>query len=462
MSEIFWGTGAIEVQLDFNLILAQTFTPLWSHYLERIRFEIKPSSFPSIVRVSIQYTDPEGKPSGDDLIRVERRQGPAGIMPSFELYQEVVDRIRLVEGTEYAFLMQVLHAIPLWEPFTRYVPSPSEYPRGKLIKSTDAGATWDTTDIGDLHFGEFGDPPLNPTPYNPPIVHWSVTQISQNDYLTSACIRVATTEPCKMKAHFSRDEPASLQVYKVQRGGDILCLDRYSFNSYYDFDQLEKWDSMYHTFHITNLKEGDTYWLTFTAESALEPTTSTAPLFKRHHPEAPPFTTIRRPNEAGDQRQLMGTGQWPLAQNWNYVKEATPDEWLTCVYAPLPGTRWRYDLYNIADISLFPTLPIEQVHFTGRFAKKYGYGYASGACIYIKTHGTTYISTRWSNFGDNFENKHWHLYKNPYTGEDWTQLEVSDLQIGVGLKSYEGVGWAVETWCTQLYCKIYHKCEAYY
>lgn len=461
MGEVYWPAGAINVLFSTSTWLCQTFTPLWTHEIEYLRFNLAAFLPASVATISLQDINPDDTPTGIDLLR--RNYKVPDLLPLGQHYtiQDKFGVLKLLEGKTYALIFRMIDAPPFWTMATERIPAPSGYTRGKLTRSYDGGTTWDPTDFGDLLFGEFGDPPLKPTIYNPPLQHWAVVEISQNDYLTATCFRIATTEPCYMKAHFSWFEPGQVMKFKPVRGATHPGLDHYSFISSRYYYQKEAGDSLYHTFYITGLKKYVPYWLSFTADSALNPTISTPPFFKRIHPDAPPFAPVRRPNGRGDVQRLAKTGDWAKADAWMSVKEATPDEWLTGVGCPLPFTKWWYDLYNMADIDPFPPLPIEQVHLTCRCAKKYGYAYGTGARIVIRTHGMTYYSPTYSGFGDNYSNRHWHLYENPFTHQDWTQQEVNDLQIGIRLRSYEGVGWAVETWCTQLYAQITHKCEAY-
>lgn len=461
MGEVSWGAAPAELRLVLNEVYAQTFTPLWTHTLETLRWVIKPSISLQFIKVSIQYLKPDGTPTGEDLAKVERYYWSIDPTVGFWVEQAKVNPIQLVEGINYAFVIQSMFGAPPFWCITHYVPLPSTYPRGKLIKSNDGGSTWDTTDLGDLHFGEFGNPPVSPTPYIPPSEHWAVGEIWQANYNVNACTRVSTTNPCTLTMYVSDTPPTAVEGFKTQRGTQIKCLDYFSFRNYRDYAQKEKNDSMYHTFFIHRLKEGQKYWFCFTAERDYLGTKSVAPVFQRTHPGGPPFTTIRRPDARGDLCQINSQIGRGCPNHYLNVDEATPDEDATCVRCLGPWTVYYLtDVYNIPDLGT-EERPINQVHITNRMRRQGGYAYACHAKHALKTHGVVYLSDDIELGPTSYKNYHWHLYENPHTLLPWTTQEVNDLQIGVALSYYSGVGWGTMGYCTQNFCKIYHACEAY-
>lgn len=461
MGEVYWPKDAISLPLGLNEVYAQTFTPLWSHDLQEIRIFIKFIDWPTKIGVAIQYLKPDGTPTGIDLIShiFEWEHMPYGAYTSTR--QRKVDPIRIVKGINYAFLIWRIEGKLPSATSTLYIPAPSLYPRGKLIKSSDGGSTWDTTDLGDMLFGEFGNPPVQPTPYDPPPDHWAVTSIDRRDYNTNACIRVTSSVPCTMQILVSDTRVEPIHAWKIQRGTSIKCLGYHRLKSYRLYEQKENCDSIYHTFFIGGLKKYQKYWFCFTAKTDFNPTYSIAPVFAVTHPGGPTFTTILRPNAPGDRTQLALFGSAPCPDNYCYVKEATPDEWNSCVFNQWPYTKWWRDLYHIPNLDLSHIRPIDQVHLTGRFSFRGAPASASRARLLIKTHGNQYASDTFSPLPPTFENRHWHIYTNPFTNLAWTYEEVNDLQIGVMLYCYDSMGRVTMSFCTQLYCKIYHLCEAY-
>lgn len=461
MSESFWQEPYSDLILPQGTIYAQTFTPLWSHTLERIRVYLRTSKYPTKYKVSIQYLDPSQIPTGVDLsaITITDEHKPYGAYTNTR--QRKMPEVRIVKGINYAFLIETLDCWPANPPKTRYQPPPTTYTRGKLIKSVDGGLTWDLTDLGDLLFSEFGDPPLKPTPYVPPFDHWSIDDYGACDYNTSSCIRIATTSPAQLTILIAVRTPTRIDTRRIIRGVTTPCLDHYTFKVDRSYKQLEKNDSIYHTFHVKSLKKGRPYWFAFAATADFWPTPSTGPIFHKVHPGGPPFTTIRRPDAPGDLCTIPRENGEPCPDHYLNIDEATPDEDATCVINGTYSSSLKSDLYNIPNLDPLDTAPIEQVHLTIRIRASQVYHLGAVAYLLIKTHGVIYESPQIRPVPATYENFHWHVYLNPFTSLAWTPQEINDLQIGVKLNRRRGVGWGIVSYCTQVYCKIIHDCSAY-
>lgn len=670
MSEVYWPETDDAITFSYNTLLAQTFMPLWSHTCDHIR--VKPGFMlpHHILEISIQYLKPDGTPTGTRLTWIIIDFMEACGVGAYNTFQKACAPIRLVVGIHYALVFQQL--IPIWPTLaqTLYKPPPSTYPRGKLIRSTDGGSTWDTTDLGDMVFAEWGDPPIPPNPWVTPIDHWAAVTLGTLNYSTSACIRISTSSPVYAVCHVTKKPPGPIYRWRTIRGVRRRCFDNYAFVEMRSYPQLEKWDSIYHTFHIKKLNppaiipdawditklpgpphwetwgdtltqnnpwtqrfpahpiqyalwggnirifdpattgagirceftpsqypllidktrpfmfaarthyavirdphdwasvqlwttKGDegflldlvfargtfwgefgtlkeasegkavidygrepipfnilefwqwarqelhestdptgwsikyitmqleyiteipqltltnsfihiyypppltipvergTYWFTFTAESDFALSTSIAPLVKRVHPGGPPFTTIRRPNAPGDLCTIPREVGDPCPNHYLNIDEAIPDEDETLILGRANGSAWWTDLYYIPGFDLSITQPIAEIHLTGRFKRTGGYAYAARLRLALKTHGVIYYSDAPSEWGENWQNLHWHVKLNPETNLPWTPKEVNSLQIGVRIGSYRGIGWWTITQCTQLYCQIIHDCSAY-
>lgn len=461
MSEVYWVLADDKLFIDISVWYAQTFTPLYTHKCARLRFNLAVWFPGAPCKVAIQTLKPDGTPDGIDLASLSYTHTDFLHFFGMHTFQPALPAIDLIEGTGYALVIGLVGINPLAIMQIERKKPPSDYPRGKLIKSNDGGSTWDTTDLGDMPFGEYGDPPLISNPHVPIIEHIAVGTVGRVSYLANACIRVSTTSPSTLRCLVSEEPPTPIETMQNRRGGTQMCLESYHFHAWRTYFQKESGDSLYHTFFLTLLNANKPYWITFTGDSNFTPGLTAAPIFSYIHPDAPPFTTIKRPDAPGDTTTLSRYGTAPCPQNYCYIKEASADEFNSCVYNAWPYTKWQTDLYNIPDLDPGDFGPIKEVHLTGRFAYRHGYSYASGARIYINIHGRHYRSDTFSHLGTAFANRHWHVKLNPQTGLPWTQQEINDLQIGVSLYCYEGVGWYTETYCTQLYCKIIHKCEAY-
>jgi len=325
----------------------------------------------------------------------------------------------------------------------------------------DGGATWDTSDHGDLLFGEFGDPPRPPSVYDPPIDHYAIISTAQHNYNTNACLRLATSEPATLRCLVSDEEPVRIDLPRITRGTAIVCVDHFVFKNARPYDQLEKDDSLYHTFFLTKLKAGKKYWFAFQAEVNFDTATSQGPFFERTHPEAPSFTKTLRPNAPGDLCRIWREVGAPCPNHYLNIDEATPDEDATYIYNAYVVTNWREDLYNIPDLPPDDTGPFEKVTIHARLKQIRGMPYTGEARIILKTHGTIYRSSLIKPLPTWWVNKSWTINLNPFTNEPWTRQEINDLQIGIRLRAYWGVGWQSWAACTQLYCKIYHDCSKY-
>lgn len=461
MSESFWQEPYETLELPKGTIFAQTFSPLWSHSVDYIRFFLKELDWPGETKLSIQYLKPDGTPTGIDLTTFNWWWKGKPWSWGYATRNCHVDPVRLVVGINYALLIETLDYSMPHIPTTRYQPPPSGYPRGKLIKSEDGGDTWDTTDLGDILFSEFGYPPLQPTPYNPPFDHWAITDYLACDYKTSSCIRMASSTPTKATIMIAVEKPKPIEEGVTVRGVTTMCLDHYTFKVDRSYPQLEKNESIYHTFNVRKLKKGEKYWFAFVADANFSPTLSASPIFEKVHPEAPPFTTIRRPDAPGDRchNELTGNGL-PCPDHYLTVNEATPDEEVSQLIGNTINNWYRYDLYNIPDLPA-NSRPIEQVHITARLRRGGGYAYVHLAKVGIKVNGVEWWTPSINYIPATYENFHFHLYENPVTGLPWTPQEANDLQIGISLRRYRTVGWSSYGFCTQLYCKIIHDCSAY-
>lgn len=461
MSEVYWPETDHAISFSYNTLLAQTFMPLWSHTCDHIR--VKPGFMlpHHIIEVSIQALKLDGTPTGARLTWIIIDFFESWGVGTYGTVQKACAPIRLVVGHHYALVFRQLITIWPTTAQTLYDPPPSGYPRGKLIRSTDGGSTWDTTDLGDIVFGEWGDPPIPPNPWVTPIDHWAAVTLGTLPYSTSACIRISTSEPVYAVCHVTENFPHAIYRWRTERGVRRRCFSYYAFVEMRSYRQLEKWDSIYHTFHIKKLKEGEKYWFTFTAESDFTLSSSISPLVKRVHPGGPPFTTLRRPDAPGDFCLIDWQIGDPCPNHYLNVDEASSDEEETLV-ATRYSEYFKRDLYHIPPLDIsHAEAPFEQLHITARWRRQGGMAYVHIAKIGIKVNGVEWWTSAYNQIGTDYENEHLHLYENPITGLPWTYAELNSLQIGVALRHYRGVGWGSYCACTQLYCRIIHDCSAY-
>lgn len=460
MSEANWPEVYDKILFTNAIWLAQTFTPEISHEVTYIKVKVAQATDLKDIIIRLQYLQPDGTPTGADLTSWFQYYPPYG---KYSTPQETIFRTwppwRLVAGIPYALIFYGYPTSQTQSYYIAYQPPPSDYPRGKLIRSTNTGSTWNTTDLGDLVFAEWGKPPLGYVKYTPTVRNFAILDLTKDHYSTSICIKNSTSQPCHLTLWITSKTPRLLEKPVTQRGLTFMHFGTYSFVGATAYEQLQKGDTLYHSFRPFRLKKNTKYYYCFTGTDDWEIANSVSPIFGQIFPGGPAWELTRRPSAPGNITQLARSGSAPCPQNYCYVKEAASDEFDSCLYNAFPFTKWWQDLYHIPNLDPADSGPIAEVHLTGRFAYKSGYSYASKAYILVKTHGGIYRSPLFSHFGTTFSNRHWHCELNPHTGLPWTHTEIDDLQIGIRLYCYEGVGWATETWCTQLYCKIKHTCR---
>lgn len=458
MSETYWPEYPYQRTFDDQHWLAQTFRPRYSHTTHTIRFLVGYVIPPLTVRVSIQYLKPDGTPTGSDLAFVDVTLPPWWFPFVFHTFQVAFPPTYLVASIAYAFVMKCPDLALIGGNTTGYTPAPSSYPRGHLITTDDWGATWDTSDHGALAFAEFGDPPVHSSRFTPPIHNATVLHRQETVYSTYMCIRIATSEPCHLWCYKTDQEPGRVVGWKWHRGLKLQTVVNLSYVKKGIYRQKEKGDSIYHTFLIKGLTDGMPYWFMFIGEADYKGLLSKSFIYKKVHVKGPPFTKTLRPNAPGDECLIAQGEPFACPDHWDNVNEHSADEDESHVTQPAWFTWWGRDLYHTPDIDPADTLPWEKVVISARLRFITGYAYASYANTIIKTHGQTYHSDSWHPLTWDYKNYHWHLYKNPFTDAPWTTAEINELQIGIALRAYLGIGWGTGTRCTQLWARAYHAC----
>ncbi len=160
---------------------------------------------------------------------------------------------------------------------------------------------------------------------------------------------------------------------------------------------------------------------------------------------------ILRPNAAGYQCLISNQIGEPCPDHWKNVDEEVHDGIATSIYHLY--SMWTTDLYNIAD----PTTGVydpKKVTIRAVVRRESGYAYARCARMAIRTHDQTFIDPTSPYLFEAWQPITWELEKNPATNDYWTLDEIADLQIGIDLRTYLGVGWYSRGWCTQLYAKV--------
>ncbi len=162
-------------------------------------------------------------------------------------------------------------------------------------------------------------------------------------------------------------------------------------------------------------------------------------------------TQTLRPNAAGDMTTIKN--QYPSGgEHWDKVDDETPDEDATAVMQGGPYTSTRTDLYNLTNLLGAPAI-INKVTIYARWRRQGGYAYAIDFYHKIKTHGVVYTGPRFDYLGG-YRTDFSEITVNPFTDEPWTVEEVNNLQAGITLEYYHGVGWGSIGYCTQVYVEV--------
>jgi len=229
---------------------AQTFTPRETHDVEYLSLKLEPILYITGVIASIQYA-PGGVPTGADLTA---NSALWDILSKYPLNKTILFRFsptfHLVKDIEYAIVLRTIPAYPLRPCFFTYEAPPGHYPRGKLIKSTNSGITWDPTNRGDMFFAEWGDPPAKPSPPSPPLTKFAVVDLTYTHYDVGLTIRLPTNVPCHLTCYYTDKKPLKHPMTRIIRGLKVPWGTYFCFVAWKAVEQTEYGATLYHTFEF--------------------------------------------------------------------------------------------------------------------------------------------------------------------------------------------------------------------
>ena len=284
-----------EVQLQHKFgeweWLAQTFIPLTTHEMEYVSLKLEPLLYVIYVEIAIQHTL-AGVPTGVDLatdrihwVTLEKYPRNKTIRFRFRPLW------RLIAAVEYAIILR-LPEVPagafVW---ATYEAPPGHYPRGKMIRSNDGGSSWDTTDLGDLFFAEWGNPPLAPIKHPPPLENFAVLTFNAHPALVPIRFSFWTNVPCHLTCYWTGKTPLKHHTTRVIRGLTVPWQTYFCFVGWQAVEQREYGCTLYHSFDFPSWSYCQTRWFTFRGTVDLVDSPSVGPIFKYHHPGAPPYLT---------------------------------------------------------------------------------------------------------------------------------------------------------------------------
>ena len=164
---------------------------------------------------------------------------------------------------------------------------------------------------------------------------------------------------------------------------------------------------------------------------------------------ASPDTLTLRPEAAGDEANLSPSG---AANNWDCVDEVTSDDDTTYVLSDAKSDTFQTDLYNLPDTTVSGKGKINSVtvHINARAGGNIA---QTGAYTRIKTNGATHNDSEIT-LTNTYTDYYTAYPTNPQTTNEWTWLEVNNLQAGVALRRSAGTGGNKESRCTQVWVVV--------
>jgi len=419
--------------------------------MRHVSLKFEPFLYFDTLEVAIQYVTPAGIPAGVDLA-VSIWSYPTNYYPTMETHLLTFSSpFRLIATVQYAIILRLTVRLGANLARATYEAPPSHYSRGKLIRSTDAGSTWDTTNLGDLFFAEWGDPPVKPSKIDPPLANFATVNITYTHWDIGLVICLATNVPCHLTCYYTDIPPRKHHTSRVVRGATVPWRTYFCFVAWKELEQSEYGATLYHTFDFSTWKPGQERWFTFRGEVDLTPSPSIGPIFHHTHPGGYSRILTLRPNAPGDLCQA-NTGIPNICPNhYLNVNEEIPDEDTSYVEHWEPVlTGVKFDLYKIQTAALGT---INYVALAFRAKRVWGAFNTSLVGHSLKTHGTQY-NYPYVALPEHYVDRFRYLYTNPFTNKPWTQAEINDLQIGTSFNWYTGGAWLSKGRVTQVYAII--------
>ena len=445
-----YGGNAFE-GIPLATFAAQTFAPRLTHKAEFVDVELFLTGLHALPRLQIYDTKPDGSP-GDNPLTPEASFLHAQLIQVGRIrFRYHIKRVTLHEGTTYALVLKGPHYItdPVhgWE----YDKDAALYPRGQRYLSINAGIDWTPYPDQDHIFAEFGNPPVIPSKVDPPVPNFATLDMIYTHWDIGLAIRFPSSVPCHLTCYWTDKRPLKHPTSRILRGLKVPWQTYYCFVAWHPVEQTEIGDTLYHTFELPDWKEDETRWFTLRGEVDLVDVPSVGPIFEHTHPGGLPRFIDLRPYADGDLTQIWARYP-PVGTHYSKVWEVIADEDATYVYMPAWASATRTDLYAL-DNPPVGIGKIKKVTIYARWRRQGGFAYAIDFWSKLKTHGTIYSSPPYENDGL-YETISWEHLTNPFTGDPWTFTELFDLQAGITLEVYIGVGWAASGRCTQVYATI--------
>jgi len=196
---------------------------------------------------------------------------------------------------------------------------------------------------------------------------WYASSIDYNYTGTGICFTIRTDRPCHCWLRWSNFEPTEELVPIYERGIFLYCQKKYHFPVYYDVEQTEDDDTVYHTFFVEPWPFCVRKWFYFLGKVGGIDSPSTSAIFTRHHKGLPPYNEFY-PNKCPGVTTVDG---WCRMQNgpltWTQMRNGPGQVAYPCagsIIADFVATGLP-NLYSwmTRSILLFDTSAIPPSHF---------------------------------------------------------------------------------------------------
>ena len=284
--------------------------------------------------------------------------------------------------------------------------------------------------------------------------NWSILDVWHFDFYLETFIRVFTNSRCHLTLYYTDKRPWRHKTSTILRGLSVPWGAYFCFVAYKPVEQLEAGDTLTHTFLVPDWAYDLRRWFSFrgTVDGDLSP--SGAPIFEHTNQSTLPRIQRLYPNASGVRCLIPYENGYACPHHWKNVNEHSQDGDLSCVYTGEPWNRqWIGDLYNI-DEGMTNGAVINSVNILACIRRQGGMAYVRTHRIALYTHGRYYLGDMMNYIPTSYVYRNWLHNVNPFTLYYWSPAELNDLQIGIFVYHYRGVGWSSSGYCTQIYAEV--------
>ncbi len=278
--------------------------------------------------------------------------------------------------------------------------------------------------------------------------NFAVLDLAYTHYDAGIYICVKTDIPCHLTLYHSTSAPRRHRTSRNQRGLTLPWGVYFCFVSWTAVEQEQEGDTIYHLFNVYPWMVLTTKWFAFRGTINGELSPSVSALFEHRHPGGLPMEAKLAVYWPGDlcSTYLDGTGP-PCPDHWKSVTTLPGHDPAWYLVGNTINHWWGYDSYKIERGNLEKIDSVTHYIKAKRLFNRPG---AFVAAHLLRIAGTSYIlhlsylTTDWLYYENTYP-------LNPHTNQAWTQTDLDNLQIGVGLRHTWGIGWGETGACDEIY-----------